>query len=240
MPHDTPDSAQASRSYWQNHYDEMADHLSYTLFEAEARDYFRRLTDAVSWQGTERVLDFGCGLGFVSERIAAKAGSLTYWDYSRNMLAVAEKRLTGVGQARKADLGDPARDPSRAFDLIVVNSVIQYMGRSELESWLGRWREMLDDEGRLLISDIISPDSSFLKEVRDTLAFSAREGFLIRTLLQDSVQYLRYLRTRKQATMTQYAEDEIRALAERAGLRFEVLPANLTYKQLRYTISLSR
>jgi len=230
-----PDTG-VSRSYWQSHYDSMADHLSHTLFEAEARDYFARLDSALPLERDERVLDFGCGLGFISGLIVPKVGSLGYWDYAENMLAVAERRLQNFPQAAPLDLADPAEDPEHAFDRIVVNSVIQYMDRDELAGWLCRWRGMLDRGGRLIISDIILPESSFLGEAMDTLKFAAREGFLVRTLVQDFLQYARYLRTRKQATMARYAVDEIRGLAAAAGLGAEVVDGNLTYKKNRYTV----
>ena len=70
--------------------------MSHTLFEAEARDYFTRLIRYYPLDGSERVLDFGCGLGFVSAQIASQAGQLWFWDYSESMLAAASERLAGI------------------------------------------------------------------------------------------------------------------------------------------------
>ena len=73
--------------------------MSHTLFEAEARDYFTRLVHAYPLSGSERVLDFGCGLGFVSAQVASQAGQLCFWDYSESMLAAAGERLAGFPNA---------------------------------------------------------------------------------------------------------------------------------------------
>jgi len=121
------------------------------------------------------------------------------------------------------------------FDLIVVNSVIQYMSEEEFASWLGRWRNMLESSGVLMISDVILPQPAFLTEVADSLSFSAKEGFLIRTLRRDFKQYWRYLKVRRQATMTRYAKDDFSRRVKQAGFTVRFLPENLTYRSNRFS-----
>ena len=186
-----------TRDYWQSHYDSMAKHESLYLFDAESNDYFARLKRSVPLSGNIRVLDFGCGLGFVTRLLAAEAGEVGYWDYSANMLETAAARLDGTTNTTRIELGDGAM-PAEKFDLIVVNSVIQYMEQDVLESWLERWRELLNDDGKLLISDIILPTPAFLTEVWDSLRFARAHGFLVKTLKKDFMQYVRYLRARRQ------------------------------------------
>jgi len=74
------------RDFWQSHYDSMAHYESLDLFIAEAKDYFSRLGRAVRLSRCRYVLDFGCGLGFVSELLAAEVGKLYFWDYSGNLI----------------------------------------------------------------------------------------------------------------------------------------------------------
>lgn len=235
-----PSTDSVSGDYWQSHYDSMAHHASLDLFAAEARDYFTRLERAVRLEDFDRVLDFGCGLGFVSGLLATKTTSLFYWDYSENMLATARSRLASFPNAKAVDLSPASPDPDQAgnFDLIVVNSVIQYMSEEDLSNWLGRWKGMLSANGVLVISDLILPRPAFFTEVFDSLIFSAREGFLIRTLLKNFTQYARYLKARRDAPMMRYSKERILQSAETTGFSVNFLAENLTYRTNRYSVEL--
>ncbi len=233
-----PSSNHLPGDYWQSHYDSMAHHESLDLFDAEARDYFARLERVVPLGDFEQVLDFGCGLGFVSELLATRVGSLFYWDYSENMLETARTRLADTANARAIDLSCPDEDQADFFDLIVINSVIQYMSEDDLSQWLNRWRGMLNGDGVLVISDLILPQPAFLKEVRDSLLFSAREGFLVRTLLKNFAQYARYLKVRRDAPMTRYSKERFAQLAENSGFSVSFLAENLTYRTNRFSAQL--
>jgi len=223
------------RDFWQSHYDSMAHHESLDLFNAEARDYFSRLGHAVRLSHCRRVLDFGCGLGFVSELLATEVGKLYFWDYSENMLETARARLTKVSNSEVIDLSCADDTTDTNFDLIVVNSVIQYMSDEDFATWLGRWRNMLEKSGVLVISDVILPQPAFLTEVADSLSFSVKEGFLIRTLKQNFKQYWRYLKARRQATMTRYSKDDFSRRVEKEGFAIQFLPENLTYRTNRFS-----
>lgn len=235
-----PSTDSVSGDYWQSHYDSMAHHASLDLFAAEARDYFASLERAVRLEDFDRVLDFGCGLGFVSGLLATRATSLFYWDYSENMLETARSRLANIPNARAVDLSLAGSGPDQAgnFDLIVVNSVIQYMSEEDLSDWLGRWKGMLSTNGVLVVSDLILPRPAFFAEVYDSLIFSAKEGFLVRTLLKNFAQYARYLKARRDAPMTRYSKERFLKFAETAGFSVTFLPENLTYRTNRYSVEL--
>ena len=123
-------SPQEPRDYWKSHYDSMAHHESLELFDAEARDYFSKLELAVPLARYKRVLDFGCGLGFVSEILAGAVDSLFFWDYSENMLETAAARLAKSKNARAVDLEQVGGEAGQSFDLILVNSTLAFIGNS--------------------------------------------------------------------------------------------------------------
>ena len=225
--------------YWKSHYDSMAHHESLDLFDAEARDYSSKLKRAVPLANFESVLDFGCGLGFVSEMLAGSVGGLFFWDYSENMLETAAARLASSRNAKAINLDRLEAESQLSFDLILVNSVIQYMSKDELNKWLLRWRDMLGSGGILLISDVILPKPAFITEVSDSLLFAARGGFLFRTLKKDFKQYIRYLKTRRQGSLMRYSKDDFTRQAEAAGFDVNVLQENLTYRSNRFSAILT-
>jgi trans-aconitate methyltransferase len=236
----TEATAEPGEDFWRTHYDELADHDSLVLFRSESKDYFSRLLKAFPLSGRERVLDFGCGFGFITAMLASKVQELHFWDNSDGMLARTAKSMSRLPNAVAADLSNAELDVEHQYDLIVINSVIQYMSEEELAAWLKRWHYKLDVGAAVLISDVILPRSAFFREVYDSLKFAAGEGFLLRTLWQDGGQFLKYLITRKQAPMSRYSQEYFSSLAQNAGFDVEILADNLTYRSSRFSAVLRR
>ncbi|MGJ8498509.1 hypothetical protein, partial [Glaesserella parasuis] len=68
--------------------------------------------------------------------------------------------------------------PEATLDLVVANSLIQYLSRDELAALLVTWREKLRPGGKLVVADILPPDVSPLTDASQLLAFAWRGGFL--------------------------------------------------------------
>lgn len=203
------------------------------LFEAEAFDYVSRLIAALAPGAQSRILDFGCGFGYAARFLAPKVGSVTLWDASVNVRHRAQLRTAHLSNVRYADLTTDVLDPRGEFDLITVHSVIQYMSDAELRAWIARWRQMLASGGRLVLSDLIQPRSSVLRELISYLAFSMANGFLRVALLQGIREIGGYARVRSNKPLLQITPDCLRTLASEVGLKVEILPSNLSYRRSR-------
>ena len=208
------------------------------IFAVEARDHVRRLRRAVPLTAGSRVLDFGCGFGHVAQLLAPLVSEVGVWDAAERMRRATADRTAGLPSVVPVDLSDPGARPG-PFDLVLANSVVQYMDRGDLADWLVRWRGMLAPQGRIVLSDIPVPDASAATELVGMLRFAARNGFLLRAVRDGAAEALRYARSRGDAQLLTPTPDDVAALARPAGLAVRVLPDNLTHRAHRLTVELT-
>ncbi len=208
------------------------------LFRPEADEYVRNLARLIELRPSLRVLEFGCGYGFVAEGLAGRVGELRLWDAAPGMLRHADARLARLGNVSALDLSDPDADAPR-FDLILVNSVAQYMGKEEFGGWLKRWRGLLRPGGKVVVSDLIEPRVSPARDVLSLLSFSARRGYLRQALRNVLAERGRYGRMAKARPLYRPGRDEVSRLAGEACLAATYLPRNLTHFSARTTAVLT-
>lgn len=224
---------------WTTYYDELAIAGTFDLFEREADFFVSRLCDAFSIDSDTVVIDFGCGFGAVAERLAARGAQLRFWDSSVIMRLKASQRLAALPQASLLDLSDPGQGPRGEADLVIVNSVAQYMTLEELVSWLQRWRTMLKPGGAIVLSDIVSPGSTLFTEVRESLRFAARQHILWRTVPRLIRESVRYTRWRNALELLRLDQSDLSRMAKEAGLKADKRPQNLTFRSNRWTAFLT-
>ena len=222
---------------WHAYWDRLEEHV---IFREEAADYIARLEAALGLDPRARVLDFGCGFGFIAELLAPRVAELFAFDASDHMQRRAQLRLGGHANVRF--LGPPGTTPWPAglrFDLILVNSVVQYMPLDELQQWLGRWRAMLAPGGHVVLSDLLTNDLGPFWEVVEMLALSARRGCLVSVVGKALGELRHYTTARGLRPLCRIALGELRRRADCLGLAVDVLPSNLTYRSRRATVVLT-
>jgi ubiquinone/menaquinone biosynthesis C-methylase UbiE len=225
-----------SRSGWVGYWDGLEQR---PLFAVQARDHVRRLRAVVSLRVTDRVLDFGCGFGHVAELLAPDVGRMDFWDAADSMRRATARRTARLPTAVEVDFsaGDA---PDGGYDLVLVNSVIQYLTPDELAGWLARWNRMLRPGGRVVVSDVLRPGGSVLPEVLGLLWFAARHRILLRTVRDGVVEVAQYRRSRQSHRLHRWQPAELARMAADAGLVAETLPANLTHFRNRFAMLLRR
>lgn len=219
---------------WVAYWDELDE--GQLLFREEADEYVRNLAAAVRLDRGMRVLDFGCGYGFVAHGLAPLVGQLFLWDAAESMRACARSHLAGrpnvyiLGSPGTSDApGDPR------FDLILVNSVIQYMSEAEFLARLATWCLQLAPGGQVVVSDIIPPDHPPLKDILALLSFSTRRGYLLRALRNVLGERKRYQRMKQMCRLYHVGADQLHRHAAASGLQVKILPRNLTHFPGRIT-----
>jgi hypothetical protein len=173
--------------------------------------------------------------------LAALVNEVCIWDASSNMRKRAHINVAGRSNIRFIDLAEPRALTSELhFDLILVNSVAQYMSRDDFSTWLVRWGDMLSPEGRVVVSDLIPPSYRSSLDLVDLLRFSARRKVLTRAMWQLLGDLWRYWRVRTACPLTRIGREDLSCLGHAAGFEVSFLPLNLTHFRKRSTAVLTR
>lgn len=183
------------------------------------------------------VLDYGCGEALQAEKIAAQCRRLILCESAESLRNALKARYAGKPKFSVVAPEDIAGLDDGSIDLVITNSVLQYLTREECTALAVRLLPKLSPRGRLIFADVVPPDGGIVADVFSLLSSAARHGFffaalggLASTLVSD------YRRLRQQIGLTIYRESEIVALLERAGYRAQRRPRNFGFNQGRMTI----
>lgn len=184
------------------------------------------------------VLDHGCGEALYAEAVVKDCGRLILCEAAPRIVADLATRLAGQGNIEVIDPAGAADIPAGSIDLVVVNSVLQYLSRDELAALLELWRKVVKPDGRLVLADVIPPGVSPLRDARALLSFAARGGFFVpaiaglaRTAFSD------YAKIRKTLGFSTYEESEIVGMLAAHGFATERSHPNFGHNQARMTFS---
>jgi SAM-dependent methyltransferase len=182
------------------------------------------------------VLDHGCGEALSAQRVAAKCERLYLCDGAPLVRQRLEARFGA--DPRIAVLAPEEVDAfaDSSLDLVVVNSLLQYLSLDDLRRLLRLWRAKLKPDGRLVLADVIPHDVSPLADAKALLSFAASGGFLkaalvglVRTALSD------YRKVRDELGFAQYDEPEMLEILAEAGFVAQRRARNLGHNQARMT-----
>jgi SAM-dependent methyltransferase len=183
------------------------------------------------------VLDHGCGEALSANRVAARCARLYLCDAAPSVRQRVAERFRGEPRITVLAPEEVAELPAAALDLVVANSLVQYLSLDELRQLLGVWRDKRKSDGRLVVADVIPPDVKPLTDARALLSFAWRGGFfgaavlgLARTAVSE------YRRLRNEIGLAQYDEAEMIELLRDAGFSSERRPQNIGHNQARMTL----
>ncbi|TDR89641.1 class I SAM-dependent methyltransferase [Enterovirga rhinocerotis] len=182
------------------------------------------------------VLDHGCGEALSADRVAATCARLLLCDGAplvRDRLATRFAAEPKIEVLAPEDLGAL---PDHSLDLVVVNSLLQYLSPEEFDDLLGLWHSKLKEDGRLVLADVIPHETGALDDVAALLRFAWSGGFLraallglVRTALSD------YSKLRTELGLTHYGEDEMLALLRDRGFAGRRAERNMGHNPKRMT-----
>jgi ubiquinone/menaquinone biosynthesis C-methylase UbiE len=183
-----------------------------------------------------RVLDYGCGEAVHADLVAAVASELILCDAASTVRASLAARFGGNRKIRVTSPEQLAQRGSGSIELIVANSVVQYLTAAELTGMLALWRRLLTPQGILIVADVIPPDVGLVSDTLALLRYALAHGFLlpaITGLVRTATSSYRKLRSRLR--IARYGEAEFLTILAAAGFSAERLPRNMEHNPARMT-----
>ena len=155
------------RSFWDNA------HSIYV--NARHKDvHYRDIADAdrrPSCRGRARACSTSAaGEALHADRVAEVAAEVLLCDSAPSVRAAMAARFAGNPRIKVISPEEVEKLPDRSLDLIVANSVVQYLTAAELERLLVLWRRLLADGGALIVADVIPPDVGAVERRRCAVA----------------------------------------------------------------------
>ncbi|MBY0360950.1 MAG: class I SAM-dependent methyltransferase [Phreatobacter sp.] len=160
------------------------------------------------------VLDYACGEALETPRVAAAVGRLVLCDGAPSVVAKLRERFGGLANLAFAlpEELDGVLAGGTA-DLVVVSSLIQYLSPEDFAALLERFRHLLKPGGRLVVADVIPPDSGMVADVASLLRNALKHGYLPAALVGlVATAVSPYRRIRSEIGLSTYAEADMIAL----------------------------
>lgn len=185
---------------------------------------------------TARVVDYGCGEASSAEQIAAACGQLMLCDSAET---VRSRLAARYADRANIDVISPEAFealPAGSIDMIVVNSVVQYLSRAEFGRLLRVWAGKLKPGGQLVLADIVPPDVSPYADAFQLLKFAAANGFATAALVGLVRSYISdYRKVRERLGFLQLSEAEVLRAMTEAGLTPRRHAPNIGHNARRMT-----
>src|SRR5579863_8792105 len=182
------------------------------------------------------VLDYSCGEALFAAKVADACGLLYLAEPAPGVRGRLIARFAPNTKIRVRSLEDVRKMAEQTIDLVVMNSVIQYMTAEELDSAFATVRRLLKPGGRLVIGDVLRPEVGMPRDVIALLRFAASYGFLrdaliglVSTALSD------YRQLRSRVGLQRYSEADIIAKLADSGFTASRVAVNIGHNPWRMT-----
>jgi len=118
----------------------------------------RRILPILALDGSQRVLDVGCGTGRWASEISAHGKSYHGIDFSKELIEYAKGRYKHLHncsftQASVVDLSLEKLGETEPFDLILCAGVLMYLNDADVETTLRNFSSVLTNSSRIVLRE---------------------------------------------------------------------------------------
>ena len=141
------------------HVQRYYDRLAPRLFAVEERNWHLQSRITLVLETIDRhakpggrILDIGCGTGFLLERLAERGYSGVGIDLSPESVEIAQARLVelGIAERLRAEVGSAYEPPDGPFDLVTITDVLEHL--EDPRTCLAAARDRLAPGGVVVVS----------------------------------------------------------------------------------------
>src|ERR1700692_1825897 len=111
------------------------------------------------------VLDYACGEALSAAKVAEACGQLILAEPAPGVRGRLIARFAPNTKIRVRSLEDVRKMAEKSVDLVVMNSVAQYMTPAELDAAFAVIKRLLRPGGRLVVGDILRPEVGMGRDV---------------------------------------------------------------------------
>ncbi len=184
--------------------------------------------------GAAVVLDWGCGDALAADDLAQTCRTLLLYDRADSTRSRLLSNYAGSPKIRVLDDAELGAVAPASVDLIIVNSVVQYLDRRQFGDSLRLFHRLLKSDGKLLLGDIIAPDTPLVGHVTTFLRFAWRNGFFVAAIIGLARNFVSpYRKLRRDAGYACYTPTQMLGLLDDNGFVGERLTSNIAVSQLR-------
>lgn len=187
------------------------------------------------------LLDYGCGEALAADFLAGKCARLYLYDPIQKIETSLRARNKANPKIAVLDRASLEALPDASLDLMICNSVLQYLSREECGALVAFAAEKLKLGGRLVVADIIPPHVDALTNSWALVEFAYRGGFLLAALRGlFSTFFSRYRRRRGRMGLTTFAIPDMQRLLSTRGFEARRFDRNIGHNQARMTFIAKR
>ncbi len=187
------------------------------------------------------VLDHGCGEAAAADDVARRCAKLYLLDAAPTVQESLRRRFAHEPKIVVLDEEQFFALPDASLDMVVCNSVLQYLRADEAARLLAIWHDKLKPGARLVLGDIIPPDLSTVDDVKALLTFAFEGGFLFAALRGLVMTFFsNYRKLREEIGLTTYAQEDMLSLLAEHGFSGTRAAHNIGHHQGRMTLDATK
>ena len=182
------------------------------------------------------VLDYGCGDAMAANLLAAKCAHLYLYDNAPKIEAALRQRYAEAEKIGVLSEAALKALPDASLDMIVCNSIFQYLNREECRALVTFAAQKLKLGGRIVVGDVIPPHVDAVVDSLALLDFAYRGGFFLAALRGLVFTFFsRYRRFRARIGLTTFTIPEMLRLLSIEGFEARRIEPNIGHHSARMT-----
>lgn len=182
------------------------------------------------------VLDYGCGDTMAADLLAAKCGRLYLYDGAPKIVASLRQRYANAERIIVLSEAALKALPDASLDMVVCNSIFQYLSREECRTLVGFAAKKLRLGGRILVGNVLPPHVDTVADGLALLDFAYRGGFFLAALRRLALAFVtKYRHLGPRPALTTFTIPDMLRLLSIEGFEARRIDQNIGHNHAHMT-----